>query len=332
MQRTLPILSLAIFLSALLALAFCPGCSDDKKPPTKEIVAMVNGVPIKSADLDRAMAMAQKRLLRDGIQPKPDQITNLRMDTLQGLIGGELIFQESQKEGIRIEDADIEKIFGQWRNTFKNEEEFQKAIKNWNTSEQDIKLQLRKSMANKKLIEKKFADKITIPETEIKAYYDNNPDLFKVPERVRASHILIKVTPESTDAQKAEARKKIVDIQEKLKKGGDFAALAKEYSQCPSSSKGGDLNYFRRGQMVKPFEEAAFSLELGKVSDIVETIFGYHLIKTLDKQPETKIPYESVENMIASRLKEGYTLKKISEYSNELRKTAEVEIYLKKDS
>jgi peptidyl-prolyl cis-trans isomerase C len=332
MQRKRLILSLAIVPALLLAMVSWMSCSAEKKPSEEE-VAIVNGVAITKADLDRAMSMAQQQLLRAGRPPDKDQIANLRKDTLQGLISGELLFQESQKEGIKIDDAAVDKLFEKWRKRFPNDEEYQKGLKKWKTSEPDIKLQLRKRTANKKLIDTKFADKISIPEKEIKAFYDTQPDLFKLPEMVRASHILIKVAPGSSDARKAEARKKLQDIQEKLKKGEDFAALAKEFSQCPtSSSRGGDLNYFRRGQMVKPFEEVAFSLEPGKVSDVVETKFGYHLIRVVEKKPESTVPYEPAKGLIARRLKEKEILKKTSEYSQELRKNAKVEIYLKNGS
>ena len=108
----------------------------------------------------------------------------------------------------------------------------------------------------------------------------------KKPEQVKASHILVKVDAGADEAKKAEARKKIQEIQQKVKAGGDFEALATENSDCPSKAKGGDLGFFERGQMVKPFEEAAFALKPGEVSGIVETQFGYHIIKVQEKKDE----------------------------------------------
>ncbi len=99
---------------------------------------------------------------------------------------------------------------------------------------------------------------------------------------VRASHILLmyKGSARSTATRsKAEAEQQIRDLERQLRDGADFATLAKEHSDCPSSRKGGDLGQFGRGQMVKPFEDATFSMEVGDVSGVVETDFGYHLIK-----------------------------------------------------
>jgi peptidyl-prolyl cis-trans isomerase C len=149
--------------------------------------------------------------------------------------------------------------------------------------------------------------------------------MFKQPEQVKASHILIKVTPDADDAQKATARKKIEEIQQKLKNGGDFAALAKEYSEGPSGARGGDLGFFRHGQMVKPFENAAFGLEPGQVSDVVTTRFGYHLIKVTEKKPAKTLAYSEVKDKIGERLKQQKIEKQAGEYIDGLKKDAKIE-------
>jgi peptidyl-prolyl cis-trans isomerase C len=187
-------------------------------------------------------------------------------------------------------------------------------------------------MAIKEFIDKQFAQKITIPDKESKAYYESNPDLFKEPEQVQASHILIKVDSKTDDAQKAEARNKIEKIQKRLQKGEDFAALAKEFSQCPSNAKGGDLGYFRRGQMVPPFEQAAFGLKPGTISDIVETNFGYHLIKVIDKKSESTIPYNDVKERLEQNLKQKKIQKEITSYVEKLKAKARVERFSTNDS
>jgi peptidyl-prolyl cis-trans isomerase C len=170
-----------------------------------------------------------------------------------------------------------------------------------------------------------------VSDEESKTYYDSHPDLFKQPERVRARHILIKVDPGADESQKAEARKKIKEIQEKVQKGEDFAALAKESSEGPSSAKGGDLGYFRRGQMVKSFEEAAFRLQPGEVSEIVETGYGYHLIMVIDKKPETTIAYKDVKDRLEQHLKREKVRKEVSLYVEKLEEKAKVERFLTKD-
>jgi peptidyl-prolyl cis-trans isomerase C len=180
-------------------------------------------------------------------------------------------------------------------------------------------------------MDKEFFQKATVSHQEMKSYYDTHQDHFKKPEKVQASHILIEVDPQASASQKAEAQKKLKKIQEKVRKGEDFAALAKEHSQCPSSAQGGDLGYFQRGQMVKPFEEAAFALEAGKVSKIVETRFGYHLIKVMDKKPETTLPYKDVKGGLEEHLKQDKVRQEVRTYLEKLKEKAQVERFLTED-
>jgi peptidyl-prolyl cis-trans isomerase C len=143
---------------------------------------------------------------------------------------------------------------------------------------------------------------------------------------------LIKVDPEADESRKAEARKKLEMIQKRLRKGEDFAALAKEFSEGPSRGKGGDLGYFRRGQMVKAFEEAAFTLRPGEVSDIVETKFGYHLIKVIDKKPEKTMAYKDVKDRLGDYLKREKVQKEVRLYVEKLKEKAKVERFPPDDS
>ena len=177
-------------------------------------------------------------------------------------------------------------------------------------------------------MDREIVQKITVTDKEIRTYYDSNLDRFKQSEQVKASHILIPVDPKADDAEKAKARKQIETIQKKVKKGEDFEALAKEHSGCPSNTKGGDLGYFGQGQMVKPFEEAAFALEPGQVSDIVETRFGYHLIKVTDKKPAMTVPFEEVKEGISGHLKQQQVRAKVLAYVEDLRGKAKVETFL----
>jgi peptidyl-prolyl cis-trans isomerase D len=151
---------------------------------------------------------------------------------------------------------------------------------------------------------KDFAALAAPSDDQVKSYYDQHKDdRFTEQEQVHTSHILIPVAPDADDAAKAAARKKAEDILAKVKAGGDFAALAKENSGDPgSATKGGDLGFFPRGRMVGPFEEAAFSLAPGTVSEIVESPFGFHIIKVEEKNPGGPQPIEKVRDQIVSTL------------------------------
>ena len=120
-------------------------------------------------------------------------------------------------------------------------------------------------------VEKKVTAGLTVSDQEIRRFYEVNRDMLSRGPRVRASHILCGVSAKDTAEEKRKAREKAAGLLKKVRGGGDFARLARENSSCPSSAQGGDLGYFGKGDMVPPFEKAAFALKTGEVSDVVES-------------------------------------------------------------
>jgi peptidyl-prolyl cis-trans isomerase C len=298
-----------------------------EKSPSEDKVAVVNGSIITQADFDREMRVAQRSFSRMGMGTPASQLPEIKKRVLDRLIESELLYQESQKKGFKIDTAELDEAFKKM--VPQDEAKYKDLLNRMGTTEAALKSQFARGQARQKLIDKEIMQKITVSDKEIRDYYDSHPERFKQPEQVRASHILIKVDSQADASQKAEARKQLEEIQQKLKKGEDFSALAKASSQCPSSAQGGDLNYFRRGQMVKPFEEAAFSLKPGEVSDIVETQFGYHLIKVVDKKAEGTTPYEEAKGQIEQRLKKEKFQEEFTSYIAKLKEKAKVERFLK---
>ena len=133
-----------------------------------------------------------------------------------------------------------------------------------------------------KLIEKALGGKVKITDKEIADFYENNRDKFTKPETVHARHILVTRVPEDTEKNLTDKKAKAEDLRKKLLEGADFADLAAKNSDCPSKQAGGDLGTFARGQMVKPFEDAAYSQEKNAIGPVVETDFGFHIIQVLD--------------------------------------------------
>ncbi len=148
-----------------------------------------------------------------------------------------------------------------------------------------------------------ISDKAKVSDSEIKAYYNKHKSEFMQPEQVRARHILIKV-PANADKKKwEEAKKKALEIRAKILKGESFSKLAQKYSDDPGSkARGGDLGYFRKGQMVPEFEKTAFSLKKGQISQPVKTTFGYHIIKLEDRKPSKQRSLKEVKQEIRQKL------------------------------
>ena len=303
--------------------------SADEKKSSADKVAVVNGDIITRGDLDRAMDFGKQQAMQKGQTLNDAQLAAMEKDALEKLIGIELLYQASKEAGGKIDEKQVDEKFAEFRKRFPTEDAFKKAMGEWHVTEAEMKAELQKGMVTEAFVVKKFVDKATVPEDKIKAYYDSNPQFFEQPEQVKASHILIKVKPEASESEKAEALKKIEEAQEKVKKGDDFAEVAKASSEGPSAPKGGDLGYFRRGQMVKPFEDVAFTLEPGKVSDVVKTKFGYHLIKVIDKKKKLTIPFDVVKPRIEQYLKQQEVQKEVKKFVENLRKKAKIEIFTK---
>lgn len=177
-------------------------------------------------------------------------------------------------------------------------------------------------------LKREVAQKVTISENDLKSYYDGHKDEFKAPETVRARHILIKVASGESEENKKKAREKMEGILAKIKAGESFETLATELSDDPGSKqKGGDLGFFARGRMIKSFEDAAFSLKPGEISGIVETPFGYHIIKVEEKKEAGLEPFEKVKDRISQKLlQEGIRLK-VSEFIDKAMKDAKAEVH-----
>jgi peptidyl-prolyl cis-trans isomerase C len=316
------------FALLLLLVALTPfAWAEEAQPPTDK-AAVVNTTVITQAELDSQMRIVVDRLRSSGRLPDVAQLDQIRSQVLENLIARELLYQESLKKGIKVSQDEINEQLINLKSQFPNEAEFNQALTRMDLTEASIKEKIQRDLALKKLIEDEIVPKVTVSESEIRAFYDNNPETFKQPERVKASHILIKVDPKADSAQKAEAKKKIDMVQAKLQKGEDFGALAKKYSEGPSAPKGGDLGYFSRGQMVKPFEDAAFAMKPGEVSGMVETRFGYHLIKVTDKTPEGTIPYADVKEKLGEFLKQRKIQEEIQVYVKNLEETAKIEKFV----
>jgi len=160
-----------------------------------------------------------------------------------------------------------------------------------------------------------IAAQMTVSDDDIKSYYDQNIKNFSTDEQRRASHILIKVDKDASAAEKAAAKEKAEEVLALVRKDpANFAQLAKLYSQDEGSApNGGDLEFFGKGMMVKPFEEAAFKLKKGEISDLVKSDFGYHIIDLTDIKPATVKPLDQVKNQISDEIKKQKASKQFSE-------------------
>jgi len=306
-----------------------PKSSSAKEAPAPKNAAIVNGKPITYSSYALELELVQRRLQSHGQIPTEADMPKLRSDVIDEMINIELLYQDSQKQGIKIDPKKIEEEIDQIRKRYPDSKQFESALAEMKMSEKMLKDQFARRSSIQTLIDRKITPGISISDDEIKKFYDDNPTFFEQPEQVHARHILIKVDENASSEAKEEAKKKITDIKKRIVAGEDFAELAKAHSQCPSSSKGGDLGFFGKGQMVPEFEQKAFSMKADEVSDVVETKFGYHLIKVIEHKESGKVAFETAKPKISNKLRNDQTREKLLAHVAELRKEAKIETFVK---
>ncbi len=249
----------------------------------------------------------------------------IRQRAVDNVINRVLLEQAVENEKVEVGKDDVEARLDEIKQNFESQDAFEERLSSLGLTEKQLREEIELGMRIEALLDKHTANVSEATDGEISEFYNSNIERFKQPERVRASHILIAVDENDTEEQKAEKRLRAAKILGELEKGADFAQLASQYSDCPSKANGGDLGYFERGRMVEPFEEAAFNLKVGELSDIVETRYGYHIIKVTDHVDSQTIPLEEARADIASYINTQKKQEAIGAYVESLRAAATIE-------
>jgi len=290
----------SLALGATIVFAVSVWAKSEKK--ADEIAALVNGQPIAASAVQGEIKGVVARFQEQGRKPSEAEMASLRETVLDKMIKLELLSQESKKAGVVVSSTEIENELKKYKKGFADDKAFAKALGEAGIIEAFLRKQIGKNLGIQKFIDTRFKAKAQVTEQEAKDFYNNNQDKISQPEMAHARHILIAAKETEPKADKDRKRAKLVQIQKQLKGGADFAELAKQSSDCPSKEKGGDLGFFPRGQMVKPFADAVFKMKPGEISDIVETEFGYHLIKLEEKKPAKTVSFDEAKAKITAYL------------------------------
>jgi parvulin-like peptidyl-prolyl isomerase len=293
-------------------------------------LARAGDTRVSTAELNEYMQFL-KNQNPESVPPEGDeQYTVLQQNILDSIIVLKVLKSYSEKNNITVNNEDIEAEYVKIIANYPSEEDFNNDLKAKKINRSFLDEQLKNQIIRDRVFNKVTKD-VTVTDEEILNYYNDNLDeLFTVPEQVRVSHILIKFNiPEGSelnDAIKKEAKDKISEVQKQLSDGGDFAELAKKYSEDTASApNGGDIGFISAGQTVPEFEEAAFALETGKYSEIVETYYGYHLITVTERNEAYVKSFDEVEETIKTYLLSNKQMEKWQEFITELMESIEIE-------
>lgn len=289
--------------------------SGSRSQQVGNIIAQVNGVGINYQQWHNVFMNFVSQYDSQALSGISDELlASIKNSITEQLINSTLLYQYAEKEKVNIPTSRINDEIEHIKSSFDSEQDFNNALRRNNLTLNQLKESLKNQYMVDQVIHNEY-DKITISDEEIAQYYEEYESFFYQPEKRKISHILVE------DKEEAEL------LLNQLNDGMiDFETTAKEKSICPSAENDGDLGYISRGQMVPEFEEASFSLEAGNLSDIVETEFGYHIIKCYDIQEEKQLSLEEAEDNIKSIITSQKQNERIDELIAHLREEADIVI------
>ena len=318
-----PILGLvAMGASAVLSAQDAPPASSDPQN-FPDVVARIN-----TTEISKTQLLRRAQALKSQIPPS-EAGEGFYHRVLDDMVNGELMYLAVEAEGLAPADAEVDAALDSQKERFGGTAAFETALEQQGLTIDEVKLDLKKELGIQKLVERDFIPQVTVIEAEKKAFYDENQASMQEPVQFKAAHILISVDESATPEQKAELKKKAESIRNMLEMGQDFAELAAKNSGDPGSkNNGGELGWMPEGQTVPPFEAAMKSLEPGELSELVETRYGYHIIKLQDRRGAGAIPYEEVEERIEQFLKQRGLQERLQQELELLRAAATIEVFI----
>jgi peptidyl-prolyl cis-trans isomerase C len=291
-----------------------------------EIVARVNGEDVKKVELDMAIKTLEDRA-RTAVPP--EQRDAVYRQVLDRIVGFHLLVQESRTRKVVAPPWEVDGQIDQIRKQFPTEDAFKQMLQARGVTVEKLRADTAETIAVNQMLKGELETKIAVSDADTKTFYDANKPRFRQEDSVHASHILIRAEEQADVATRAKAKAQADDILKQLKKGVAFADLAKKYSQDPgSAANGGDLGFFNRGQMVPAFDQAAFALQPGQTSAVVETPFGYHIIRVAEAKPGRDLTYDEVKAQITDYLKQQIRDQKSQEFVDQLKAKGKVQILI----
>ena len=263
----------------------------------------VNGVGIAHERLDRFVVeyLAQKGRNANAIR-HPGAYRQYRREALDQLIDDELLWQEAARLGMTATRKEVDLAVAEGRARYRTADEFARRLERSGLSEATYPQHVKRQASIQNLLERKVLKGLRVNDQEVHAFYVGNPDKFTTPEQVRARHILVQADSATSAEDRARARATAEEILALVRAGADFEALAGQRSQDATSAQGGDLGWVARGKMVPEFEAVAFALRDGEVSGLVETVFGFHVIRTEGRRGGEPVPEAKVREEIRKHL------------------------------
>ena len=299
-------------IAALGAAIFLDACKEPEVRQEEETVAVVEGEPIHVEELERALA-AEAAVTGDALDD-PAWKDERRRRLLDEIIDRKLLEQAALRRGIRVSEAEVERALLRLRADYPGEA-YEDLLSAQRLSPAELRDRLRRQLLLERLLSREVYARIAVTDAEIDAWLEQNPDFLRSrPERVRASQIVVKT--------EEEARRILAE----LRKGASFSEMAARHSLSPDAKVGGDLGWFARGEMPPAFEEVCFHLAPGRVSDVVESEYGFHLFLVQERERGQEVDEAERRREAEARILRDKTLAAQAEFLARLRSEAKIEV------
>lgn len=299
---------------------------DARLAPIGPVVARLDGRDLSLDWLKRRGAAQLGAAIAQRPDLGEDTLRDETVRVLRSLIDNELLLRLCAAAGIRPRSGTGVRETAELAQRLGGQEQLDIVLRWHGLSRRDLLIQAAEEHAIATWARTVVKPGIHVDEGEAEQFYEEHIELYRSPEKVRAAHILVRAGEKATEPAKHEARRKAEGLVRQLKSGADFAELARRHSQCTTAPRGGDLGRFGRGELPAPFERVAFSLAPGGVSDIVETPYGFHIVRVLGREGTSALPFKDVEERVRTRLIEQKLRAAIAERLEQARAQATVEI------
>lgn len=311
---------LTVLFSAAVAMAQAPPAPQRPNTPPDQVVVTVNGDPIYAGEVQMAAQRMAQGLAQSGQQVDPQQIGSAAMGQM---VDGMLLVQEAKRRGYKVDPEIIKTSVEQAETSAGGAEQLDATLEQQGLNRARLNQLIEDSDLVNQLLTK-LGEGIVVSDEQVSTFYTENPTYFKAPAEISARHILFKAEAGADDAAKAAAKAKAEAARTRALAGEDFATLAIELSEGPSAPKGGDLGFFSHDRMVPAFADAAFAMKVGGISDVVETRFGYHVIKVEERKEARTVPLDEVKDQIKQGLSQEEQQGMVEGLLTTLRETADI--------
>ena len=306
------------WVALLVVCAAAPLAAQTRVSP---VLMTVNDQPVYSWEVGLLVPEIQMETLNRGVKPTREEV--LKAAT-QKIVNTRLLAQEARRRNLAPDKAVVDDALAQVEEQAGGPEGLDAALANLGATREQLRANAVENELVRLFIETQIEPKATVTAAEVADYYDTYPGQFERPDMVRARHILARITPNATSGEKKEARARATSARRRVLAGEDFAVVATEVSEGREAPNGGDMGFFAHDMMMPELTNVAFALEVGQISDIIETRFGFHILKVEEKRPASKMTFSEAKGPVRQLIQRNKVELMVDELLVELRENGKV--------